>query len=105
MGDHPTVTRSDLVAQLVRQCGLTYEVSEKVLETVLASISGAVRSGDRVEIRRFGSFYPHGRGPRVGRNPQNGEPLPISPKKVAKFRASRELLDLVNTDPRKGKAE
>lgn len=91
-----TLTRTDLVADLVSQCDLTYSTAEVVLETIMASITRAIQNGDRVEIRRFGSFFPHGRGARVGRNPRTGGPLPIAPKKVAKFRASRELLAIVN---------
>ncbi len=91
-----TLTRTDLVADLVSSCGLTYSAAEVVLETLVSSITRAIQSGERVEIRRFGSFFPHGRGARVGRNPRTGGPLPIAPKKVAKFRASRELLALVN---------
>ncbi|MEZ5355257.1 MAG: HU family DNA-binding protein [Bryobacteraceae bacterium] len=91
-----TLTRTDLVADLVSGCNISYSTAEVVLETILSSITRAIQHGDRVEIRRFGSFFPHGRDARVGRNPRTGGPLPIAPKKVAKFRASRELLALVN---------
>jgi nucleoid DNA-binding protein len=91
-----TLTRTDLVADLVSSCGLSHSTAEIVLETILSSMTRAVQGGNRVEIRRFGSFFPHSRNARVGRNPRTGGPLPISPKKVAKFRASNELLDLVN---------
>jgi integration host factor subunit beta len=52
--------------------------------------------GDRIEIRGFGSFSLHYRGPRSGRNPKSGEKVELSGKFVPHFKPGKELKDRVN---------
>ena len=54
-------------------------------------MSQALASGERIEIRGFGSFSLHFRAPRRGRNPKTGEEIPISARRVVTFRPGQKL--------------
>ena len=56
----------------------------------------ALVSGERIEIRGFGSFSLHLRPPRMGRNPRTGEPVAVAAKYVPRFKPGKELRDRVN---------
>jgi len=60
------------------------------------SIVRALRSGDKVEIRRFGSFRIRQRRGRIGRNPKIGTRVEVPPKKIPFFKPSKELRELVD---------
>jgi integration host factor subunit beta len=59
-------------------------------------MSGALSSGERIEIRGFGSFSLHYRPPRTGRNPKTGESVSLAGKHVPHFKPGKELRDRVN---------
>ncbi|MEY8240831.1 MAG: HU family DNA-binding protein, partial [Cycloclasticus sp.] len=68
------MTKSELIEKLAeQQVHLPYKDVELAIKCVLESMSRALASGDRIEIRGFGSFSLHYRPPRIGRNPKNGE--------------------------------
>lgn len=91
-----SLTRNDLVPEIARACEIPQVHADVVLATILEAISEAIRKGDRVEIRRFGTFSTRNRGPRVGRHPLTGKPIEVPAKRVAVFKPSRELLELIN---------
>ena len=93
-----TVTKADLVEQVVRVTELPRKESEAVVETIFESIIGALQGGDRIEIRGFGSFRTRQRRGRTGRNPKTGAKVEVPPKKIPFFKPSKELKDFVNTD-------
>jgi integration host factor subunit beta len=55
-----------------------------------------LRSGDKIEIRGFGSFRTRQRNPRIGRNPKTGARVEVPSKRVPYFKPSKDLRDLVN---------
>jgi integration host factor subunit beta len=59
-------------------------------------MSGALASGERIEIRGFGSFSLHYRPPRMGRNPKTGEAVALAGKHVPHFKPGKELRDRVD---------
>jgi integration host factor subunit beta len=65
-------------------------------------MSSALASGERIEVRGFGSFSLHYRPPRIGRNPKTGASVAISDKYVPHFKPGKELRERV--DPRTGRA-
>ena len=69
---------------------------EKILEIVFLEIIEALRRGENIEIRGFGSFSLHYRVPRIGRNPKTGTPVILSGKYVPHFKPGKELRDRVN---------
>ena len=58
-----------------------------------------MRNGSRVEIRRFGTFATRQRGGRIARNQKSGEQVVVVPKRVAFFRAGKELLEVIQHAP------
>jgi integration host factor subunit beta len=93
-----TVTKADLVEEVVRVTELPRKESEAVVETIFESIIGALQGGDRIEIRGFGSFRTRQRRGRTGRNPKTGAKVEVPPKKIPFFKPSKELKDHVNSD-------
>jgi integration host factor subunit beta len=93
----PTMTKADLVEEVCRVTELARKESETVVETIFQSIIDALKSGDKIEIRGFGSFRTRQRRGRKGRNPKTGAPVDVPPKSIPFFKASKELKDFVNT--------
>ncbi len=91
------MTKADLVADIAKTNGLTRTDAEVVVQTVLDSIVEALNSGEKVELRGFGSFRHRKRNPRQGRNPKTGEAVPIPAKRVPYFTLGKELKELVNS--------
>ncbi|MFZ0630288.1 MAG: HU family DNA-binding protein [Acidobacteriaceae bacterium] len=90
------MTKADLVEEVTKLGDLTRRDSEVIVETIFDSVIGALRSGDKIEIRGFGSFRIRQRKPRIGRNPKTGTKVEVPAKKVPYFKPSKELRDLVN---------
>src|SRR6202789_3361441 len=90
------MTKADLVDEVQKLGALTRRDSETIVETIFDSVIGALRSGDKIEIRGFGSFRIRQRKPRIGRNPKTGTRVEVPAKKVPYFKPSKELRDLVN---------
>jgi integration host factor subunit beta len=91
-----TVTRADLVEEVVRVTGLPRNESHAVVETIFGSIMGALEAGDHIEIRGFGSFRTRQRRGRTGRNPKTGAKVEVPPKRIPFFKPSKELKNHVN---------
>ena len=62
------MTKADLVEKVTRLGDLTRRDGEVIVETIFDSVIGALQSGDKIEIRGFGSFRIRQRNPRIGRN-------------------------------------
>jgi integration host factor subunit beta len=91
-----TMTKADLVEKVTGLGDLTRRDGEVIVETIFDSVIGALQSGDKIEIRGFGSFRIRQRNPRIGRNPKTGDRVEVPAKKVPYFKPSKELRDLVN---------
>ena len=92
----PTLTKADLIEEVLRVTELPRKESETIVETVFDSIIDALQKGDKIEIRGFGSFRTRERRGRVGRNPKTGEKVEVPAKKIPFFKPSKELKDFVN---------
>jgi integration host factor subunit beta len=92
------MTKSELIEKLLsKNSVLTRKDSELVVDIVFDSMKDALQSGDKVEIRGFGSFTVRERSPREARNPKNGEVVSIPSKKIPFFKTGKELRERVNT--------
>jgi integration host factor subunit beta len=91
-----TVTKADLIEEVIRVTELPRKESETVVETVFESIIEALQKNDKIEIRGFGSFRSRERRGRVGRNPKTGAKVEVPPKRIPFFKPSKELKDFVN---------
>lgn len=91
------MTKSELIEVLAdEQSHLAYKDVELAVRCVLEQMSNALASGDRIEIRGFGSFSLHYRPPRIGRNPKTGDSVALAGKHVPHFKPGKELRDRVN---------
>ena len=89
------MTRADLTAAVYQAIELPHKESDVVVCAIFDSIVHALRSGDKVEIRGFGSFRTRQTRARIGRNPKTGARVDVPPKKIPFFKPSKELRELV----------
>jgi len=91
------LNKSDLIEMLAKKlptmAGRDVEV---IVNTIFDSMTDALRRGDRIEIRGFGSFEVRCRKPRVGRNPKTGTSVDVGERKVPFFKVGKELRERVN---------
>ncbi len=91
------MTKSELIEELAKKNpNLPYKNIETAVKTMLEQMSESLESGDRIEIRGFGSFSLHYRPPRDGRNPKTGASVSLSAKYVPHFKPGKELRERVN---------
>lgn len=91
------MTKSELIEILVRkQTQLGYRDVELAVKAMLEQMAQTLATGERIEIRGFGSFSLHYRPPRVGRNPKSGDPVALPGKHVPHFKPGKELRERVN---------
>ena len=93
------MTKSELIERIVTQQGLLSSKDvELAIKTMLEQMAQALATGERIEIRGFGSFSLHFRPPRTGRNPKTGDAVALPGKHVPHFKPGKELRDRVNED-------
>lgn len=91
------MTKSELIERLIdAHPELSVKDVELAVKTMLDHMTDALSTGERIEIRGFGSFSLHYRAPRMGRNPKTGEAVPLAAKHVPHFKPGKELRDQVN---------
>ena len=98
------MTKAELIEEVSRVVEMTRKDSEVIVEAIFDSIVRSLRTGDKIEIRGFGSFRTRQRQPRVGRNPKTGTRVEVPSKRIPYFKPSKELKDLVNTGSGNGAA-
>ena len=90
------MTKADLVDKVTALGDLTRRDGEIIVEVLFDSVVTALKAGDKIEIRGFGSFRTRQRNSRIGRNPKTGAKVEVPAKKVPFFKPSKELRDLIN---------
>ena len=91
------ITKSELIDKISqKQKHLQQKDIELSVKSVIEQMSTALASGERIEIRGFGSFSLHFRPPRLGRNPKTGEAVSLTGKYVPHFKPGKELRERVN---------
>jgi len=92
------MTKSELIDIIGRkQKHLPAKDVELAVKHILEVMSDSLSSGERIEIRGFGSFSLHFRPPRMGRNPKTGEAVALSGKHVPHFKPGKDLRERVNS--------
>jgi integration host factor subunit beta len=92
------MTKSELIDVIAKdQSHLAYRDVELAVKCILEQMSQALASGERIEIRGFGSFSLHYRPPRQGRNPKTGTTVALAGKYVPHFKPGKELRERVNS--------
>lgn len=91
------MTKSELIESISRnQKHLPAKDVELAVKHILELMSEALASGERIEIRGFGSFSLHFRPPRMGRNPKTGDSVALAGKHVPHFKPGKDLRERVN---------
>lgn len=91
------MTKSELIERIAhKQNHLAYRDVEFSVKSLLEQMGRALATGERIEIRGFGSFSLHFRPPRTGRNPKTGEAVHLPGKHVPHFKPGKALRQRVN---------
>ena len=89
------MNKTELIAAVAENAGLTKKDTERVFNACLDAISAALQKGEKVQISGFGTFEVKDREARIGRNPHTKEAIEIPATKVPGFKASKTLKDTV----------
>ncbi len=91
------MTKSEITKSLARrQTQLIFADIELAVNMILENMTSTLSSGERIEIRGFGSFDVHYRPPRIGRNPKSGETVSVPAMFIPHFKAGKGLREGVN---------
>jgi DNA-binding protein HU-beta len=85
------MNKSELVSKIAEDAGITKSQAGAALDSFFEGVSKTLKKGDKLTLVGFGTFSVSKRAARVGRNPQTGESIKIKAKKVARFKAGKEL--------------
>ena len=89
--------KSELVTSIAAQFPHLFQRDvEKIVNSILEEITGALARGDRVELRGFGAFSVRKRDARSGRNPRTGQQVDVAEKFVPYFKTGKEMRDRLN---------
>ena len=89
------MNKTELVAIVAENAGLTKKDAERVINASIDAITAALCKGEKVQLSGFGTFESKEREARVGRNPHTKEEIHIPATRVPGFKASKALKDLV----------
>jgi len=86
-----SMNKAELIAQIADDAGITKTQANAALDSFVDAVTKTLKKGDKVTLVGFGTFSVSKRAARTGRNPQTGETIKIKAKKVARFKAGKEL--------------
>ena len=92
----PTLTKAELAELLFEQVGLNKREAKDMVESFFEEIRTALERGEMVKLSGFGNFVVREKKSRVGRNPQTGQEIEISARRVLTFRPSQVLKNALN---------
>ncbi len=85
------MNKAELISKLADDAGITKTQANAALDSFVTSVTKTLKGGGKVTLVGFGTFSVSKRAARNGRNPQTGAVIKIKAKKVAKFKAGKEL--------------
>jgi len=97
------MTKSELIEKLAERKNLAKSKAEEVVNTIFNSMKEALFKEEGIEIRGFGSFTIRHYDKYDGRNPRTTELVKVPPKRLPFFKVGKELREMVNRGPNKGK--
>ena len=90
------MNKTELVAAMAEQTNLSKKDAEAALKAFIDVVSEELKKGEKVQLVGFGTFEVSERAAREGRNPQTGETMEIKASKTPKFKAGKDLKDMMN---------
>jgi integration host factor subunit alpha len=92
-----TMTKADIIEAVYEKVGgFSKKEAAEIVETVFDTIKDTLAAGDKIKISGFGNFVVRDKNSRVGRNPQTGEEITISARRVLTFKPSQVLKNALN---------
>lgn len=91
------MTKSELIELLAKRTDLSKKRAEEAVNCIFEAMAASLETGDRIEIRGFGSFSLKQHRPYMGRNPKTGDDVPVDAKQSIHFKVGKELRDLVDS--------
>jgi integration host factor subunit alpha len=85
------MTKADLVNAIYERVGFSKKESARIVELVFDLIKDTLEKGEKIKISGFGNFVVREKRSRIGRNPQTGEEIEISARRVLTFKPSQVL--------------
>ena len=95
-----TMTKGDIVERIYEKVGFSKKEASDVVESVFEIIKQRLERGEKVKVSGFGNFVVNQKRPRKGRNPQTGQEITISGRRVLTFKASQVLKKSMNDQSR-----
>jgi DNA-binding protein HU-beta len=86
-----TMNKAELIAKIADDAGITKTQANTTLDSFVEAVTKTLKGGGKVTLVGFGTFSVSKRAARNGRNPQTGEVIKIKARKVARFKAGKEL--------------
>lgn len=90
------MTKADIIENIYEKVGISKKETSSVVHTIFGTIKETLEKGENVKISGFGNFNVRQKRARRGRNPQTGEEITISARKVITFKASNVLKESIN---------
>jgi len=92
------MTKADIIESVYEKVGgFSKKEAAEIVEAVFEVIKETLENGEKIKISGFGNFIVREKNARVGRNPQTGEEITISARRVLTFKPSQVLKNLLNT--------
>ena len=90
------MNKTELVAAMAEQAGVSKKDAEKTLKAFTDVVADELKKGGKIQLVGFGTFEVSQRAAREGRNPQTGKAMKIAASKAPKFKAGKALKDMLN---------
>jgi integration host factor subunit alpha len=91
------MTKADMVEKIYEKIGFSKKESAELVETVFDIIKTTLEQGEKIKIAGFGNFVIKEKADRRGRNPQTGDEITITARKILTFKPSQVLKSAINT--------
>ena len=92
------MTKGDIVERIYEKIGFSKKEANDVVESIFEIIKARLENGEKVKISGFGNFVVNQKRPRKGRNPQTGDEIIITGRRVLTFKGSQVLKKSMNPD-------
>jgi integration host factor subunit alpha len=95
-GQADSMTKADIVERIYERVGFSKKEAAEIVESIFEVIKARLEAGEKVKISGFGNFVINEKRPRKGRNPQTGDEIIISGRRVLSFKPSQVLKRTIN---------
>ena len=93
------MTKADVVESVCSKVGFSKKESAEIVELVFDTIKDTLEKGEKIKLSGFGNFVVRDKNSRTGRNPQTGQEITITARRVLTFKPSQVLKNTLNGEP------